>query len=63
MNKYKFWGMVAAIGTLLVVFGAWKKLVHHAYADEFLTTGLILFAISQSIYWYFKFTSLDKKKE
>jgi hypothetical protein len=62
MNKYKFWGIAAAIGTLLIVFGAWKKLVHHAYADEWLNAGLIVFGISQAVYWYFKFVSLKKNE-
>jgi len=63
MDKYRFWGIVAAVGTLLTVFGAWKKLVHQAYAEEFLTVGLTLFGISQALYWYFKFVSLKNKKD
>jgi hypothetical protein len=63
MNKYKFWGIVAAAGVLLTVFGAWRKLVHYPHADEFLTIGLALFAISQSVYWYLKFLSLQNKKD
>lgn len=61
MNKYKFWGIVAAISTILTVFGAWAKLTHKSYAADLLTVGLCIFGISQGVYWYFKFLSLENK--
>jgi len=63
MNKYKFWGLVAAIATLLTVFGAWAKLTHQAYADNLLTVGLCLFGISQAVYHYLKFMVLKNKND
>ncbi len=63
MNKYKFWGFVAAIGTFLTVFGAWAKLTHQAYADKILTAGLCLFGISQAVYQYLKFMKLKDKND
>jgi hypothetical protein len=63
MNKYKFWGSVAAIATLLVVFGAWSKLTHQANADTILTIGLSLFGISQAVYHYLKFMKLKNKND
>lgn len=63
MNKYKFWGLVAAIATMLTVFGAWAKLTHQAFAENVLTVGLLLFGISQAVYHYLKFMKLQNKND
>jgi heme/copper-type cytochrome/quinol oxidase subunit 4 len=63
MNKYKFWGIVAAVATVLTVFGAWAKLTHKANADTILTVGLCLFGVSQAVYHYLKFMALKNKKD
>ena len=63
VNKFKFWGLVAAVATLLTVFGAWSKITHQAYADKLLAMGLCLFGISQAVYHYLKFIKLKNKDE
>ncbi len=62
MNKYRFWGLFSGISVLVLAFGAWKKIVHHPYADEFLTGGLIAFAISQGSLSLSKIYGFTEKK-
>ena len=63
MNKYKFWGLMSAMATMLTVFGAWAKLTHQAYADQLLTVGLCVFGISQAVYQYLKFMKVKNKND
>jgi hypothetical protein len=60
MNKYRYWGILAAIATFLTVFGYWAKITHQAYADKLLTIGMWTLAVTAAVYVYFKFVSLKK---
>jgi hypothetical protein len=37
MNKYEFFGLIAAIGILGTVFSAWAIITHQSYANTTLT--------------------------
>jgi hypothetical protein len=60
MNKYRYWGILAAIATFLTVFGYWAKITHQAYADKLLTIGMWTLAVTAAVYVYFKFIALKK---
>ena len=60
MNKYKYFGAVAAIAVFLAIFGYWAKITHQAYADKVFTVGMWSLAASAAVYIYFKFRSLKK---
>jgi hypothetical protein len=62
MNKYKYWGVIAAIAVFLTVVGYWSKITHQSYADKILTIGMWSLAVSAAAYVYFKFSSLKSKK-
>ena len=62
MNKYKYWGIIAALAVFLTITGYWAKITHQAYANKILTIGMWLLAVSLSIYIYFKFANLKNKK-
>ena len=63
MNKYKYWGIIAAIAVFLTIVGYWAKITHQSYADKALTVGMWLLAVSAPVYIYFKFVALKNKKE
>jgi hypothetical protein len=63
MNKYKYWGIIAAIAVFLTIVGYWAKITHQSYADKVLTVGMWLLAVSAAVYIYFKFVALKNKKE
>jgi hypothetical protein len=52
MNKFKFIGIAAGISTFLIIFGAWAKITHQAYADKVMTIGMWTFAVSAAIWVY-----------
>ena len=60
MNKYKIWGIIAAVATFLTIFGYRAKITHQAYADKTLTTGMWALAVSAAVYIYLKFTAIKK---
>ena len=60
MNKYKYFGAVAAIAVFLAIFGYWAKITHQAYADGVFKIGMWSLAASAAVYVYFKFITLKK---
>jgi len=60
MNKFKYFGAIAAIAVFLSIFGYWAKITHQAYADKVFKIGMWTLAASTAIYVYFKFLSLKK---
>lgn len=61
MNKYKYWGIIAALAVFLTITGYWAKITHQAYANKVVTIGLWALAVSIADYVYFKFVSLKNK--
>jgi hypothetical protein len=62
MNKYKFFGAIAAIGIFLTFFGYLKKILHAPSADLILTIGLCSAGIGLAAYVWFKFEKIEGKK-
>lgn len=60
MNKYKIWGIIAALSTFLTIFGYWAKITHQAYADKVLAIGMWALAVSGAVYVYLKFSRFKK---
>jgi hypothetical protein len=63
MNKYRFFGAIAAIGIFLTCFGALQKILHNPSADLILTIGLITAGVGNGAYAWLKFEKLKDKKE
>ncbi len=63
MNRYKFFGVIAVIGILFTVFGAWGKILHKAFADIFITIGMFGEGIGFSALVWFAFDYLNKKNK
>ncbi len=61
MNKYKFFGVVAAGGVFLTCFGAMKKIMHQPSADLLLQIGLITEGIGLAALVWFAFEKVSKK--
>jgi hypothetical protein len=63
MNKYKLFGIIAVIGILCTMFGAWMKILHLSHANSFLTAGLFTQGIGLSALVWFLFEWLGKKNK
>jgi hypothetical protein len=61
MNKYNFFGVIAVLGVVVSLFGAWAKLTHQAFADLAITAGLICQAIGFAALIWFFFMWLKKR--
>ncbi len=61
MNKYKVFGVIAVIGILVIVSGAWAKIMHKSYADVLLTIGLFSQGIGIAALVWFIFIRLSQK--
>ncbi len=61
MNKYKFFGAIAAFGIITYAFGVWAKITHQSYSNAVIGIGLILGGIGLAALVWFLFMFLKKR--
>jgi len=62
MNKYSILGILAVLGILASMFGAWAKITHQRYGDTALTISMFMQAIGLAALAWILIIWLKKKK-
>lgn len=62
MNKYSILGILAVLGILTNMFGAWAKITHQPYGDTAITIGIFMQAIGLAALAWILIIWLKKKK-
>jgi len=63
MNKYRFFGLIAALGIFFTAVGAWMKILHKPNANIFLTVGIWGEGIGVASLVWFIFIRIGRKNK